>query len=382
MIEISSKKFFTNNILNVLFILFFVSFRGISAQEISVEENVISNGKSLFEENCTVCHSVHEDVIGPALSNVYDRRDISWIKAFIKNSQKVIHSGDEYAVNLYEKYGRTQMTSFDFNDDQVGSMLSYIKYATDNPPALTNSIDNVSNSSMQDDSVVFFDGYIFIFFFALLFILSLVFFLLLLIINFLINFIKLKSDLNDLDKSVIYNDIDLKKIFKNFVFRRFIFVLFLFFILKFVITGLFSIGVQKGYSPRQPIAFSHQIHAGQYQIDCQYCHTGVMKSKNASIPSLNICMNCHSNIKKDSFEIKKIYSAIENNTPIEWIRVHNLSKLAYFNHSQHVNVGGLECQDCHGPVEEMDIIYQYSSLTMGWCIDCHRQKNIVAKGNE
>ena len=116
----------------------------------------------------------------------------------------------------------------------------------------------------------------------------------------------------------------------------------------------------------QPIAFSHEIHAGQYEIDCQYCHTGVRKAKSANIPSANICMNCHTSIKTDSEEIQKIYTAIDYNPetgeygnnvqPIEWVRVHNLPDLAYFNHSQHVEVGGLECQTCHGPVEEMEVV--------------------------
>jgi hypothetical protein len=127
----------------------------------------------------------------------------------------------------------------------------------------------------------------------------------------------LKSNLSDSDKAFINQTVNFKEVFQNSIFRRLVLFVFVSIILKSVVSGLFSIGVQKGYSPRQPIAFSHQIHVGQYQIDCQYCHTGVMKSKNANIPSLNICMNCHSSIKKDSAEIKKIYLAIENNIPIE-----------------------------------------------------------------
>jgi hypothetical protein len=165
--------------------------------------------------------------------------------------------------------------------------------------------------------------------------------------------------------------------------------------------GMEEVGVQQGYAPDQPINFSHKIHAGQYEIDCKYCHSTVEKSKSASIPSLNTCMNCHKYVKasekyngKTSPEIQKIYDAIgfdgENmeyiegfeQKPIEWVRIHNLPDLSYFNHSQHVVVGNLECQLCHGPIEEMDKVYQYSTLQMGWCIDCHRERGIDSENNE
>ncbi|MFK7899286.1 MAG: cytochrome c3 family protein [Cyclobacteriaceae bacterium] len=155
---------------------------------------------------------------------------------------------------------------------------------------------------------------------------------------------------------------------------------------------LYGIGVSQGYAPKQPIAFSHKIHAGQMEIDCQYCHTGVRKSKNANIPSPNICMNCHSQIKTESPEIKKIHKAIGYNAetgeysgetkPIEWVRIHNLPDLAYFNHSQHAQVGNLQCETCHGEVKEMEVVYQYAPLTMGWCVNCHRETQVNAKGND
>lgn len=165
--------------------------------------------------------------------------------------------------------------------------------------------------------------------------------------------------------------------------------------------GMDEVGVQQGYAPSQPINFSHKIHAGQYEMDCKYCHSTVEKSKSASIPSLNTCMNCHKYVKasekyngKTSPEIQKIYNAIGfdgdnmeyiegyEQKPIEWIRIHNLPDLAYFNHSQHVVVGQVECQTCHGPIEEMEKVYQYSTLQMGWCIDCHREHGIDAENND
>ena len=165
--------------------------------------------------------------------------------------------------------------------------------------------------------------------------------------------------------------------------------------------GVEEVGVQQGYAPTQPINFSHKIHAGQYEMDCKYCHSTVEKSKSASIPSLNTCMNCHKYVKaaekyngKTSPEIQKIYNAIGydgdnmeyiegyEQKPIEWVRIHNLPDLSYFNHSQHVVVGKVECQTCHGPIEEMEKVYQFSTLQMGWCIDCHRERGIDSENND
>jgi len=156
---------------------------------------------------------------------------------------------------------------------------------------------------------------------------------------------------------------------------------------------MWNVGVHEGYKPVQPIKFSHQIHAGVNKIECQYCHGGAFKSKNASIPSANVCMNCHNTITASehydgeiSPEIAKIYRALDwnpetrtygnNPKPIQWVRIHNLPDFAYFNHSQHVVVAGVECQTCHGPIQNMEEVYQYSPLTMKWCVDCHKKTDI------
>jgi hypothetical protein len=137
-----------------------------------------------------------------------------------------------------------------------------------------------------------------------------------------------------------------------------------------------ALGRQQYYEPDQPVLFSHKVHAGQNQIDCQYCHTTVEYSKSAGIPSVNLCMNCHNVIKEGTntgkTEIDKIYKALETGKPIEWVRVHNLPDHAYFNHAQHVGVGKLDCTECHGEVAEMERIRQVNNLGMGWCIECHR----------
>jgi Cytochrome c7 and related cytochrome c len=159
--------------------------------------------------------------------------------------------------------------------------------------------------------------------------------------------------------------------------------------------ALAGIGIQQEYAPEQPIRFSHKLHAGQNGISCVYCHSGAEKSRHANIPSVSVCMNCHKYVQEGpqygKEEIKKIYAALDydpatqqygnNPKPVKWIRVHNLPDLAYFNHSQHVKVGGIECQTCHGPVEEMEVVKQQSPLTMGWCINCHRTTEVKMDGN-
>lgn len=151
----------------------------------------------------------------------------------------------------------------------------------------------------------------------------------------------------------------------------------------FVVPFARGVGLSQGYKPDQPIWFSHKIHAGTYEIDCQYCHTGASKGKNAWIPSVNVCMNCHKAITEGSLtgtkEISKIHYAFDNNVPIDWVRVHNLPDLAYFNHQQHVVAGNQECETCHGEIKEMDVVEQFSPLSMGWCINCHRETELDAE---
>ncbi len=127
----------------------------------------------------------------------------------------------------------------------------------------------------------------------------------------------------------------------------------------------------QGYAPEQPIVYSHAVHAGELQIQCQYCHFGAARGRYAGIPPAQVCMNCHEQVRKDHPEVQKIVQAIETNTPIPWVRVHWLPDHVYFNHSVHVN-GGVQCQTCHGPVESMGRVSQWAPLTMGWCVNCHR----------
>lgn len=351
--------------------------------EIPTDPARISEGQSLFNGNCKTCHKVHEKLVGPALANVYDRApSIDWIVSFIGNSSKVIASGDEYAVALYEEYNKTQMTAFPtFSRDQIMSILGYIKQETEKGPEVA-EVAVAADGAVASGEGSVPSTYINAIMVGLIIVLVLILVVLILITTILQKYLNQKEDLDEDDKAIVNPTFSFDSLIKAKPFIFIVTFLFAAIVFKVVINNLFAVGIQKGYAPKQPIAFSHKLHAGQYEIDCNYCHTGVRISKSANIPSPNICMNCHSAIKTESPEIQKIYAAIENDKPIEWVRIHNLPDLAYFNHSQHVKVGGLECETCHGEIKEMEVVQQASLLTMGWCIDCHRKTDVNTKGNE
>lgn len=383
----SHKEYFNRQTLLILSLVFsvFLFQNDVFAQDagdgIPTDEAVISSGEKLFKANCTTCHAIHEKVVGPALKDVHQRRDVAWITAFVKNSQKVIKSGDPYAVKLYNEYNKTQMTSFDFEDNEILSIIAYVKAESAKEPVAAVEVavgGEASAAAGAGEPSEFMTAVMVI----LLVVLILILVVLAMIIGLLRKYLAEKDNLSEDDKEIVSQSMDIKKLVKSNAFLGLMAFIFTAIVLKSVLDGIFTVGVQQGYQPTQPIAFSHKIHAGQYEIDCNYCHTGVRKSKNANIPSPNICMNCHSAIKTESPEIQKIYAAVENNEPIEWVRIHNLPDLAYFNHSQHVDVAGVECQTCHGPIEDMDVVYQHAPLTMGWCINCHRETEVNAKGNE
>ena len=125
------------------------------------------------------------------------------------------------------------------------------------------------------------------------------------------------------------------------------------------------------YAPEQPIDYSHKLHAGDLAIDCQFCHTYARRSRSAGIPSVEQCMACHQLIRADKDPIKVLAKAYDDQKPIEWVKVHDLPDFVFFNHKAHVSAG-FECQECHGPVEEMEVLYRHAPMTMGWCVNCHR----------
>jgi mono/diheme cytochrome c family protein len=346
--------------------------------QVLAQDGDAAAGETLFKNNCAQCHSADASVVvGPGLQGIEDRRDFAWLKKWINNPASVISSGDKYGVELYEKYNKTQMTAFpSFGDAEIKNILAYVKAANAAPAAAASGTDAKTAAPQETGGGKFFN----IVLVVLLLIMGLVLIALLAVLNLLS-----KISAGENNPNAVTGMESLKATFQNLSANKTIrsAVIWLFIILgtKATLDGLYGIGVHQGYAPKQPISFSHKLHAGEMEINCAYCHTGVYKGKQAGIPSSSICMNCHNTIKRESPEIQKIYTALEKNQPVEWVRVHNLPDLAYFNHSQHTNVGGLDCKNCHGEIPKMEVVQQKSTLTMGWCIDCHRKTDVNSKGN-
>jgi cytochrome c553 len=157
------------------------------------------------------------------------------------------------------------------------------------------------------------------------------------------------------------------------------------FITNALVVGAIAVGHSTDYEPDQPVKFSHEVHAGQNGTDCIYCHSFAHQSKSAGFPPVSVCMNCHLLVRNGNrsgmFEIAKVVSSYEEMKPLEWIKVYNLPDHVFFSHAQHVEAGGLNCRECHGPVEEMDRIKLNQNMTMGWCIECHRTRNVNFRDN-
>lgn len=379
-----------SDLVKILTIVLFVTTSITSfSQEIPTDAAAVSAGEVLFNGNCKSCHRVKQKLVGPALAGVDERTpSIKWILEWVKNPAKKIASGDEYANKIYNEYNKSQMTAFtSYTDAQILSILAYVKAEAAKPDAAPTPSPS---SQVAGGGSGVPSSYMNTILGGMILILVLMVVILGLIVNALKRFLNQK-DLSAEDAEVVNSPYTIASITRSSGFIFLVTFLVASIGFKTVIDGLYSIGIQQDYQPKQPIAFSHKLHAGSYEINCKYCHTGVMKGKQANIPSPNICMNCHTQIKQESPEIQKIYSAIGydpktasytgKQKPIEWVRIHNLPDLAYFNHAQHVNVGGIECQTCHGPVQEMEVVKQYSLLTMGWCIDCHRKTDVNTKDN-
>ena len=359
-------------------------------------------GKALFNTNCAACHTLDKKMVGPALRGVEARLsdeqglDRDWIYAWIRNSSAVIKSGDTYAVKIYAEYSNAAMTPMpQLSDADINNILAYTAQQKEVPQAGTESVAQTETDSSSGISNEIILGAL-----AILF-------MLLAIGLYLVN--------KTLLRFAAANNVDIPAaekrtpLWEAFVKNQFlVLVVSIFFLLSsayFAYGYFMQLGIDQGYQPVQPIHFSHKIHAGDNKIDCKYCHSSARVSKASGIPSLNVCMNCHKSIyeykgettaeySKEFYdeEIKKLYAAVGwNDTDqqytgetqaVKWIKVHNLPDFVYYNHSQHVTVAGLECQTCHGPVEEMEEVYQYSPLTMNWCLDCHKTTNINTEGNE
>ena len=329
-------------------------------------------GESLYKANCTSCHAIDRKVIGPALKDVIEAEDEAWMIKWIKNSQSLVKAGDPAAVKIFNEYNQSIMSSFpQFSDDDAKSIIAYVKAERDKPKAAPTDAAGAgtgANASAVNDYTII--GLV-----ILIAVLILVVYVLNRVINSLEKLIRINNgEVVDAIVNVIKEKVSTFKwvlLNKKKVFYAG--MLFLFIFSGWAWDQMYNINVNTGYS-------------------------GAFKSKNASIPSLNVCMNCHNYVQATekyngeiSPEIKKIYTALDynpdtrtygkNTKPIEWVRIHNLPDFSYFNHSQHVKVAGLACQQCHGPVEKMTEVYQYSPLTMGWCINCHRTTEVNSKGN-
>jgi mono/diheme cytochrome c family protein len=355
------------------FTLIFAAFGSTFAQD-------AAEGETLFKNNCAACHaSTDEVLVGPGLKGISERRPIEWIVKWVHNPQAVIASGDKYANDLYNKFNKAAMTPYpNFSEDQIKGIIAYIDASNAAPAAPAAGAAPAEGAAAP--AAASSGGMMEVLLLGLLIIMVLVLIALLSIVNTLG---KITQNPEAAAETPLMQRIsaNLKELAANSAVKTGILVLALLLGGKATIDAAYGVGIHQGYAPEQPIKFSHKLHAGQYQINCNYCHTGVYAGKGGNVPSANICMNCHNAIKRESPEIQKIYAAIENDEPIQWVRVHNLPDLAYFNHSQHTNVGGLECKSCHGEIEKMEVVEQRSSLTMGWCIDCHRQTDVNAKGN-
>jgi mono/diheme cytochrome c family protein len=351
-----------------------------------------TKGEGIFKSKCTTCHAIATRVTGPALGpQLESETDDKWLTKWIQNNQALIGAKDPKALKIYNEFNQSNMTVFaDLSDGDVANILAYVRTEWKTEKAATAKAPVGGPVAEKGPSDLMIFGLIGVIIIALIVILVLN-----KVIKTLERLLINKPELmvaEVVEETPVDRYALIKKLAKN---KKFVF----FVLICISIAGgswtwvtLWNTNVHQGYQPVQPIKFPHDLHAGVMQINCQYCHSGAYKSKNASIPSLNVCMNCHKTVKTESPEIHKIYDALGYDPqtqkydstkarPMQWIRIHNLPDFAYFNHSQHVKVAGLKCQTCHGPVETMKEVYQYSPLTMKWCIQCHKRTGINYKDN-
>ena len=350
---------------------------------------IAQDGKALFQQNCASCHAVNKKLTGPALAGVEERwSEKKNLYAWIKNSAAYLKTGDPYATKLYEEYNKVAMNNFPgLADADIDAILAYIKTV----PAPGAAPVGATSAAPVEES----DS-------------TLVFGILTLILAFVaIILLQVNSNLRKLadDKSGITAIVPVPFYRKK---ANIAFVAIVFFITGGYMTtvGAINLGRSKDYQPEQPIYYSHKVHAGVNQINCQYCHTGVYQGKQATLPSVNVCMNCHTAINEyngaplvkengevvdGTAEIKKLYEYAgytpgetwdaSKAKPIEWVRIHNLPDHVYFNHAQHVNAGQVSCQQCHGDIQNMGEVKQFADLSMGWCVNCHRETKVQFKDN-
>jgi hypothetical protein len=302
-------------------------------------------------------------------------------------------AGDPYTKGLQQQYGSIMQAFPALTDKQIDAIADYVITAPGPGGGGEKAAgDKEGNPSAADEESSNRNAVIFG-------VISLILALITLILMQVNNNLKKLSD----DKEGILRP-EQVPFWRNKVYIALAGILFFIIGGYFVGKGAIGLGRQQGYKPTQPIYYSHKVHAGINQISCLYCHGSAWESKHAAIPSLNICMNCHKAVttyekgpelfdeegnKIDgTAEIKKLHDFAgftpgpgavwdpAKAKPVEWIKIHNLPDHVYFNHAQHVNAGNVACQTCHGNIQEMDVVEQKAELSMGWCINCHRETKV------
>ncbi len=344
------------------------------------------DGKALFQSNCASCHNPFKVITGPALHGVTDRvKDKKLLYDWIHNNQKVLASGNKYFNDLYNTYGKTNMNIFpDLTDKDISAILNYVETAK--PPSATPEPGAPTAQTPEGDNTLLY---------GILTLILAVIMMVLLQVNSSLR--KMADDKEGVPAS------EPIPFYRNKVYIASV-VLILFVLGGYwVVQGAIGLGRQQGYQPIQPIFYSHRVHAGINQISCLYCHSNAMDSRHATVPPLNVCMNCHAAINDYSHgpklyredgtevdgtqEIQKLYSYTgydpktqkyntEDAKPVEWIKIHNLPDHVFFSHAQHTKAGQVQCQTCHGPIQEMDEVKQFAPLSMGWCVNCHRTTKV------
>ena len=354
------------------------------------------DGKALFNQKCASCHAIDKNLVGPALKGVEDRwDDKAMLYEWVRNSAAVIKKGYPRAVAVYNEYNKVQMTAFpELKNEDIDAILGYIN--TGGAKAAAAADATAAGGTPADDAAESDSNLLY----GILTLILAVIALILLQVNS--NLRKMSDEAEGAhvaEPIPFYCNKAYIAIFAILLFLGGGYMTF---------QGAQKLGRSQNYQPEQPIYYSHTVHAGINQINCLYCHGGAQESKHANIPSVNVCMNCHMGINEyakgpklyredgtevdGTAEINKLYKyagwdpAKKQYTgkgePIEWVRIHNLPDHVYFNHAQHVTAGKQNCQTCHGEIQKMDEVYQFSDLSMGWCVNCHRETKVQFTDNK
>ena len=349
-----------------------------------------ADGEALFKANCASCHKPLEHYVGPALKGAREREpEKGWVYKWIANTNAMVQS-DPYAKKLMQEAGGVVMTPFpDLPKADIDAILDWAdSYQAPGAPKAGAPGGEVAQPK-SDNTVLY----------GLLTLILAIIALILLQVNS--NLKKLTDEKDNIKSKAPV------PFYRNKAYLLLISIVLFVFAGYYLVEAAMGLGRQQGYQPVQPIYYSHKVHAGVNQISCLYCHGGAQDSKHASIPSVNVCMNCHMAVKdyagepilredgttvNANDEIQKLYQYAGWNPdtktydkpgkPIEWVKIHNLPDFVYFNHSQHVKVGQIACQTCHGEIQKMGEVKQFADLSMGWCVNCHRTTNVQFDDNK